>query len=364
MNQAFDPPGITDPSALRSKVLQDAAGHVLARALHVGCELRLVEAFGGDTLTADEAALRTGANAPALYRLLHFLSRHGYFVELRDKMFKLTRLGALLRADAPDNTAAVIASLGHPGVWRAFGNLGEVLRTGLPPEQGRGRSLYGLPSSSADHQLLADSMIGYHAGEPQLVAAACDFSGSRLVVDVGGSSGRLLSAILTAHPHLRGIVFDRPGIEQRALALLAEAGLSERCTFAGGSFFDGTPAGADTYILSHILHDWGDAEASDILRACRGAMGPSARLLIVEALLEPDGDGEDVLPADMMLLANTQGRLRILPELADLLDGAGFALTAAIPMASTATLLEAHPAPVPPLDQGVPDTLVAPGKRR
>jgi SAM-dependent methyltransferase len=42
------------------------------------------------------------------------------------------------------------------------------------------------------------------------------------------------------------------------------------------------PRGADVYILSHVLHDWSDAEALKILRNCREAIAPGGRLLIVE----------------------------------------------------------------------------------
>jgi hypothetical protein len=40
-------------------------------------------------------------------------------------------------------------------------------------------------------------------------------------------------------------------------------------------------AGADTYLLKSVIHDWDDA-AVEILRTCRAAMADSGKLLVVE----------------------------------------------------------------------------------
>jgi hypothetical protein len=93
------------------------------------------------------------------------------------------------------------------------------------------------------------------------VAAAYDFSGYATIADVGGGNGALLSGILTANPHLRGMLFDQPHVVERARPLLDAAGIGDRITVTGGSFFDAVPSGADAYLLKHVIHDWNDADA-------------------------------------------------------------------------------------------------------
>ena len=44
------------------------------------------------------------------------------------------------------------------------------------------------------------------------VAAGFDFSPVRTVADIGGGRGTLLAAILRAHGHLRGVLFDLPSM--------------------------------------------------------------------------------------------------------------------------------------------------------
>lgn len=45
--------------------------------------------------------------------------------------------------------------------------------------------------------------------------------------------------------------------------------------------------GGDVYILQHIIHNGDEENAMKILRACRGAMGGSSRLVLSERLIAP-----------------------------------------------------------------------------
>jgi 2-polyprenyl-3-methyl-5-hydroxy-6-metoxy-1,4-benzoquinol methylase len=64
-----------------------------------------------------------------------------------------------------------------------------------------------------------------------------DYSGKRLVVDVGGGRGDLITSIIRANPGLKGILFDLPqGIEE-AQSHLKTKGVANRCQIIRGSFF-------------------------------------------------------------------------------------------------------------------------------
>jgi hypothetical protein len=331
-----------DLGPTRAEVLAAASGHILARALQVAVELGLADCFGDARQSAAALASATKTDARALRRLLHFLARHDYFVETEEG-FGLTDKGALLRSNAPGGTAAVIRSLGHAEVWAAFGRLGETVRSGEDPR--RGARLYGRTAGRDSEARVSRAMAGYHFGEPAAVAKAYDFSAFATVVDVGGSGGALLTTILAAHPHLIGTVFDRPGAEAEARNAITAANLGARCRFVGGDFFAGArPKGADLYILSHILHDWPDGKARRILEGCRRAMGSGARLIVLEALMSPGGEGESEIPADLLLLANCEGRLRSALEHEALLGSAGFRLGRIIPCGPRVSLIEAEPA--------------------
>ena len=176
--------------------------------------------------------------------------------------------------------------------------------------------------------------------------AAYDYSGFATIVDVGGSAGALLAAILAAYPRARGILFDLPHVVAGAAPILDAAGVTARCTTVGGSFFEVVPLGGDTYILKYILHDWDDERASAILQRCRAAMEPGATLLLIEHvlpdLLEAGPAAEWAARLDLeMLVLTPGGRERTEGEFHALLGDAGFALRRRVPTAAALQILEA-----------------------
>src|SRR5207244_1888279 len=109
------------------------------------------------------------------------------------------------------------------------------------------------------------------------------------VVDVGGGDGMFLARLLLTYPHLRGILFDLPGPVPLAAERFAAAGVADRCELRSGDFFEEVPSNGDVYLLSHILHDWNDERASQILRACARAMDRNARLMVIDLVVSEDG---------------------------------------------------------------------------
>jgi SAM-dependent methyltransferase len=161
-----------------------------------------------------------------------------------------------------------------------------------------------------------------------------------LVVDVGGGTGGLLSGLLANHPALRGIVVDLPHSETVARETFERAGVADRCTFVSGNFFEAVPSGGDVYVLSHILHDWDDEPARRILRAIRTAAGDSARLVILDNVLDA-GPGA-IVPKllDLHMLVLVGGRERTEAEWSRLLADVGFSLVR-IHAVETLTAIEA-----------------------
>ena len=177
-----------------------------------------------------------------------------------------------------------------------------------------------------------------------LVATAYDFSAMREVIDVGGGDGRLLTGILRAYPSLQGTVFDLPRLAERATRQIADAGLADRYRFVVGDFFEAIPEGFDAYLLKHVIHDWDDADAVRILENCRQAMGPQAKLLIVEGMYPPRIDSSPpsrgAAANDVNMLVCTGGRQRSEAEFRDLYAAAGFRLTRIVPTKAAWCVIE------------------------
>ena len=81
-----------------------------------------------------------------------------------------------------------------------------------------------------------------------------------------------------------------------------------------GSFFETVPAGADVYLLSHIIHDWREDLCLTILGHCRRAMNPGGRVLIVEMVLPPADTPHPGKMLDVMMLVGPGGQERTAQE--------------------------------------------------
>jgi O-methyltransferase domain len=146
-----------------------------------------------------------------------------------------------------------------------------------------------------------------------------------------GGNGTLLAHILRAHPSLRGTLFDLPEVVVRARPRLRELGLTDRCDTVGGDFFAEVPAGADAYLLKHVIHDWNDDRGVAILDNCRKAMSASAKLLIVEGVypqrIDQSEASRGTAANDVNMLVCTGGRQRSEPEFQSLYAAAGLRLS-------------------------------------
>ena len=163
---------------------------------------------------------------------------------------------------------------------------------------------------------------GHGAPDPEVLVSG-DWDEVRTVVDVGGGTGALLAAILQEHPHLHGILVDFPRTVANAKETFEEAGVADRVTASGQSFFDPLPEGADLYLLNRVLHDWSDAEALALLRNCASAVSPTGRVVVVGSVSpEPTAGG---LSPDTVLVG---GKNRGLAEFTELARLAGLTVTA------------------------------------
>ena len=191
-------------------------------------------------------------------------------------------------------------------------------------------------------------MSGRSALSGFVAARAYDFASIKHVVDVAGGHGKMLASILKAHSHLRGTLYDLPRVVDGASVFLAQEGIADRCEVVGGDMFTSVPAGGDLYFLSRIIHDWDDPRATDILRSCRRAISPNAKLLILDRVLpeqlqaDPMAQSHAILDLTMMLWT-AGGRERTAKEFAAIIELAGLRLDRVIPTNIPDSLLEVTP---------------------
>src|SRR5262249_13782452 len=151
----------------------------------------------------------------------------GLLASRPDGRYDLTALGEALKTGAPGSARATVLSFGSnwfQSTWNELSYSVETGETGF--EKAHGMRLFEyLAQHPDDAALFSETMVGVHGQEPAAVAAAYDFSPFDRIVDVGGATGNLISAILAQHPRPHGVLFDLPHVVKEAPALLKQRGV-------------------------------------------------------------------------------------------------------------------------------------------
>src|SRR5262245_18547947 len=264
-----------------------AALDLLIRGFQVSRAIRLVADLGlADRIAPKEAGhiddLAAAANVRAgqLKRVVRALSAFGVFsIDTAGKVAPPPR-SMLLRPDTPGSLHHAARFWTGRGSWRAWEAL-DVAMTGEVPHEaawGTGRFAY-LAEQQEEGRVFDAFMANFPDDRHAAVAEAYDFSNAGLIADIGGGNGEMLRQILARHPSPRGLVLDRPDV---VAAITPDRLADGRISVTGRNFFEGIPAGCDTYMLVRVLHDWSDEDALHILSRCKAAMHVGSRLLVVE----------------------------------------------------------------------------------
>ena len=332
-----------EPASPDTQVIQMGTAYWASSFVYAAAKLGRADHLASGAKTAAELAEPMGVHERSLHRFMRSLACIGILAEQGNGRFTLTALGETLKTSATSATRATVLTMGNPWFAQSLWNLEYSVRTGKTAFE----KLNGLPvfdflaTRPEDASLFSETMVGVHGEEPAKVAEAYDFSVFKSVVDVGGATGNLLAAILARHTSVRGILFDLPHVVADAPALLKDRKVFDRVKIESGSFFEGVPAGADAYFLSHIIHDWSEEQCLTILAHCRKAMTPGSKLLIVEMVL-PEGDAPHPgKMLDMVMLAIPGGQERTAAEYDELLRKAGLRMTRIVPTESAVSVVEA-----------------------
>jgi predicted O-methyltransferase YrrM len=167
---------------------------------------------------------------------------------------------------------------------------------------------------------------------------------AKMLVDVGGGTGIYSIALLQENPGLRAVVFDRPEVLKVAAEMAAAYGVADRLHCQPGDMFrDPLPSGADTILLSNILHDWDVPECRTLIRKCAAALTPGGRLLVHDVFLDDNLGGPlAVALYSAALFTLTEGRAYSAAEYRAWLAEAGLKAGPVIPTLIHCGVLQAE----------------------
>ena len=324
-----------------SRIMMSAA---LSRAIGTIAELGVADLIqSGQPQPVEQLARASKTHGPSLYRILRYLASHGLFRENEDRHFDHTPLSAALRTDAPGSYRAGAQLFHH--LFAGWDGLHHSIQTGEPGfNRVFGAPIFDYIQAHPEMGPIFDAgMTSLNCYETTAMLDAYDFTGIKVLADIGGGNGSLISAVLARYPNMQGILFDLGHVAGRAKELLKAAGLAERCIVIEGSFFESIPAGADAYLFRHIIHDWTDAQSTQILGNCRKVIPANGKLLIVDCVVPAGNAPSPSKDMDIVMLTFPGGQERSEAQFRSLLKASGFALESITPTTTMISAVEAKP---------------------
>jgi hypothetical protein len=333
------------PSVPQAVVIELMHGAFVALMLRAVAELEIADRLGEEPRTSAELAAATGTDAGALGRTLRALAACGVVRVGEDGRWSNTPVGDTLRAGATGSVRDYVLMLPHEGNLRAWSRFADVLRTGLPSFE---------IANGCDHWAYLerdpDLGAGFHRAMSCLTAPiavavtrACDPRRFRSILDIAGGQATLLASLLEHAPAARGALLETRGAIAAARATLEARGLAGRVELVAGDMFEALPPGHDAHVLKHVLHDWDDERAGQILRRSRAAIAPGGRVLVVDAVLAGGSEPNPAVFVDVHMMTVVGGRERTEPEWRALLHASGYRLDAIRSLPAAASVIEASP---------------------
>jgi hypothetical protein len=325
-------------------MLQLLNGVHVAGAVSCLAQLGIPDLVEDGPRSAEELASQTGTNPQALYRLMRATACVGVLAEGPDGTFSETPMSAVLRSNAKPSLRALAIMGGREWHGRGWSRLEYCVRTGKQAlDQVYGAHVFEyFKQNPEEAQIFNDTMTALSMIDGPAVAEAYDFDGIHSIVDVAGGHGLLLATILARNPHLKGTLYEVPhvldGCRNGPLTPVME-----RCTLASGDMFASVPAGADVYIMKHIIHDWPDDLCVKILTACRKGVNAGGKLLVVDNVIQPGNHFSPGKFLDLQMLIFPGGCERTEKQFRDLFAAAGWRLSRIIPTAAADSIVEGVP---------------------
>lgn len=293
----------------------------LARAIQAAAELGLYEALGKASLTAEEIAFRCKTHPASTRQLLDCLTSQGYLAWSAGRYTLRPRYRKWLLKEYPSNLIGKLRFQAYEWNWMA--RLEDYVRTGKPLDM--------------HANLTAPEWAGYMEGMRDLsVNTAKELagklkipSGATRMLDIGGSHGLYSTELCRRHPGLSSTILELPGAIERASAIAASQGLTDRVQYRAGNALaeDLGEAQYDLVMINNVVHHFTSEQNRNLAAKVFRALKPGGLYAIGEFIrLGSPGEGDAVSAAGGLYFSLTsESGTWSVEEIKGWQAGAGFA---------------------------------------
>jgi hypothetical protein len=331
------------PQQATQLVFQLATGYIVSTALQLAVQLRIADLLADGPRSTADLARDCSVNEDPLYRVLRALASAGVFEEIESRRFRLNPAAAMLRSDVQGSLYDMARWISSPFHLRVYAEAMHSLKTGEPAaKKATGMDVFEYFSENPElSSIFNNAMTSFSAAVVPAALEAYDFSAIRVLVDVAGGHGGVLTGILERFPSMRGILCDLDHVLAGARKRIASIGMQDHVECVTVDIFAAVPEGGDAYVMKHIIHDWDDERAGTILRNIRKVLPKNGRVILLESVLAAGNAPDLGKLIDLEMLMMPGGRERTADEFRALFAANGYELTKIVPTKSPLSVVEA-----------------------
>ncbi|KAF2323750.1 hypothetical protein GH714_036823 [Hevea brasiliensis] len=285
-----------------------------------------------------------------LSRVMALLVRKGIFSSSPapdggDTLYGVTNSSMWLLSNSEMSLAPFLLLQHHPWTLESWHYITDVVKAGGKgfTKSHNGQDFFKVAPANPEFSNLFNKAM---AGASKIIVEAVKtsykdgFNGIETLVDVGGGIGAMVSEIVKAHPHIKGVNFDLPFV-------VAEAPDYVGVTHVAGDMFKSIPQ-ADALLLKWIMHSWNDEDCIKILKNCREALSDKkkGKLIIIDTILSPEGNDlfDDAgVRFDLLMMTQINTKERSEAQFKILLKEGGFPSFKIIKIPALVSIIEAYP---------------------
>jgi len=271
-------------------IMQIGLGFWASKTLLSAVEMQVFTELAKHPEPLAELSGRLGLHPRSAHDFLDTLVALG-FLERTDGVYSNTPEADLFLDKGKPSYIGGMLEMANQRLFGHWNHLTTALRTGEQQNEARGGGENPFISLYADPERLRTflkAMSGISHGANMTIARQFPFANYKTVVDVGPAQGNLIAQVALANPHLTGIGFDLPEVAPIFEDYIAENGISDRVSFAPGSFFDAPIPSADVVMMGHILHDWDLPTKKMLIRKAYEALPSGGAVVVYETLIDDD----------------------------------------------------------------------------
>ena len=306
------------------RIINQADGFKESMVLLTASELDLFSVLGADRLSAEDIAGRLNTDPRATWLWLNALVALGVLEKKGRRYANTVPARKFLDHASPEYRGALLRHIAR--YWRQWAGLTEVLKTGaaLPRSDDGGTAAdfaWAMHHGSLEHAPEVAALLW-----PEPAASPRAEGPERTALDLGGGPGTYAVAMARRNPQLRLTVFDRPAILEVTRQVVEGEGLAGRVGLKPGDFCeDDLGAGYDLILASSVIHSYGEADVSAIIRKCARALAPGGRLAVHDFLLDETltRPAQAALFGVHMLVVGAAGRSYSVGEVSEWMREAG-----------------------------------------